>query len=225
MGCHDGREACFHASYARPLSTVRQVVTPGFILRFPSPLQSSFALTSARSFQIEPTARVSSLFTTSPERVHIRGASQSVRFVPSTGDHSLSTVYSSLGLRGLFHPRAMSRDGSAFRGFSLRAARRLRQASLPPCRCRPSARPDLTIRRPPSDASASRRCSTRSSVHTGSVLSLTGRRSPLRVRSPPGSLRYGWGCGFPAAHRSRHFDLRGSLARTTYADAPSVSPP
>lgn len=167
----------------------------------------------------------SSLFTTSPKRVHIRGASQSIRLVPSTGDHSLPTVYSSLGLRGLFHPRAMSRDGSAFRGFSLRVARRPHQASWPPCRCRPSARPDLTIRRPPSDASASRRCSTRSSVRTGSVLSLTGSRSPLRVRSPPGSLRYGWGCGFPAALRSRHFNLRGSLARTTHADAPSVSPP
>lgn len=58
MGCRDGREACFHAPYARPLSTVHQMFPSGFILRFPSPLQSSFALTSARSFRSEPTARV-----------------------------------------------------------------------------------------------------------------------------------------------------------------------
>jgi hypothetical protein len=198
---------------------------PGFILRFPSPLQSSFALTSARSFRIEPTARVSSLFTTSPERVHERGASQasasfrpqaitaSRRFTPHSGSEvcfTLEPCPGMFGVQGLLSPRSTSPSSGVG---CLRAV------------VVQSARPDLTIRRPPSDASASRRCSTRSSVRTGSVLSLTGRRSPLRVRSPPGSLRYGWGSGFPAAHRSRHFDLRGPLARTSLVDAPSVSPP
>jgi hypothetical protein len=152
LGCRDGREACFHASYARPLSTVHQTSPPGFILRFSSPLQSSFALTSARSFRIEPDCQgLRSLLTTSPERVHVRGASQasasfrpqaitaSRRFAPHSGSEVCFTLEPCPGI--------FSRSGD----FSLRAARRLHQASLPPCRCRPSARPDLTIRRPPSE--------------------------------------------------------------------------
>jgi len=88
-------------------------------------------------------------------------------------------------------PSSRVQGHSSFRDFSLRAARHLRQAALPPCRWRSSALPDLATRLPPSDASASRLCSTRRSVLTGSVLSLASGRFPPRVPSLPGSLTYG----------------------------------
>jgi len=116
-----GRKACFHALRAHPLSTVHQMLPPGFILQYTSPLQSSFALTSARNFRIEPTARVSSLFTTPPERVHVRGASQasasfrpqaitaSRRFTPHSGSEVYFTLEPCSGtfvVQGLLSPRS-----------------------------------------------------------------------------------------------------------------------
>jgi len=188
--------------YARPLSTVHRALPPGFIL--PYRVASSELLRARFRPILSDRADCQGLF---PLHDITRASPRSRRFpshrfVPSAGVRSLTTVCSSLGLRGLFHPRAVYRDVGPFRGSSLRAARHPRQAALPPCRCRPSARPDLATRRPPSDASASRLCSTRRCVRTGSVLSLAGGRSPHRVRSPPGSPTYGWGRGFPAAHRS-----------------------
>jgi hypothetical protein len=54
-----------------------------------------------------------------------------VRFGPSSGALSLSTVYSAIGLAGLFHPAAMFRT-TPFRGFSLRAAVLSHRESLAP---------------------------------------------------------------------------------------------
>jgi hypothetical protein len=110
---------------------------PGFILRFPSPLQSSFALTSARTFRLEPTARVSSLFTTSPERVHDRGASQasasfrpqaipaSRRFTPHSGSEVCFTLEPC--------PGTVRRSGASLSAQHVALVGR----RLPPCRCRP----------------------------------------------------------------------------------------
>lgn len=196
------RRACFHAR-ARPVLLDRP---PGVSTQLHSSccVASSERLrdSSAPPFRAERPARVSSLVTTSLERVHQSRGLPGPRSVPSSGVHSLSTVCSARELRGLFHPRAVFRDCRPFRGFSLRVARRSRRASLPPCRWRPGARPDLSIRRPRPEASASRLPSTRRRVRTGSVLSLTGGRSPLRVVSPPGALRSGWGREFLATHRS-----------------------
>jgi len=68
------------------------------------------------SLQIPPSpfrgrlpARVSSLFATSPERVHSPRGFPSPRYVPSSGALSLSTSYSALRLAGLFHPAATFR--------------------------------------------------------------------------------------------------------------------
>jgi hypothetical protein len=52
---------------------------------------------------------ISALCTTSPTRVHIREDFPSLRFVPSSGALSPSTVFSASRLAGLFHPAAMSR--------------------------------------------------------------------------------------------------------------------
>jgi hypothetical protein len=109
LGCCQTGVGPVSRSYARPLSTVRRAFTPGFIL--PCRVASS-ELLRARFRLVRRPGRLPgfrSLFTTSPTRVHDRGASQGHRFVPSTGVLSLSTVCSALGFAGLFHPAAASR--------------------------------------------------------------------------------------------------------------------
>jgi len=111
------RRACFHAR-ARPVRLDRP---PGvvrlaslFLLRclFRAPSRSPLPHRFGRS--VLPGSR--SLFATSPERVHQSQGLPGPRSVPSTGVRSLSTAYSSLGLRGLFHPRATFRDVSTVQG-------------------------------------------------------------------------------------------------------------
>lgn len=101
---------CFQASRTRSNRPSTRRAPPGFT----SPLlcrslQSSFALASARAV-----SGMSSLPGFRPSSRHHQCASTfarlpSPRFVPSSGFRSLSTVFSALWLRGLFHPRATSR--------------------------------------------------------------------------------------------------------------------
>jgi len=131
----------------------------------------------------------STLIATSPGRVHQSRSPPELHSVPSSGVHSLSTVYSASWLRGLLHPRAAYRVPS--RSGASHSAQRLRphRAALPPCRWPPGRSVSLSARRPHQAASTSRPRSAQSSVHTGSVMSLADGRSPprvdlLQVRSP-----------------------------------------
>ena len=84
------------------------------------------------------------------------------RFGPSSGVLSLSTVCSAIGLAGLFRPAAMSRV-PPFQGPSLSVQQRsLVDSALPPCLSTRTSSP--VARLPLTRASASRLCSTRSSV-------------------------------------------------------------
>lgn len=114
----------------------------------------------------------STLLATSPGRVHRSRSPPELRFVPSPGVHSLSTVYSAPWLRGLFHPRAAYRVPS--RSGASRSVQRLcpRRAALPPCRWPPGRSVSLAARRPHQAASTSRPRSAQRSVHIGSVMSL-----------------------------------------------------
>jgi hypothetical protein len=110
--------ACFHALLPIGSSTVPRPY--GYELVQSSLrqtlLQSSFHSTTALTFRREqlPTW-VSALFSTSPYRVHHSRELPHPHFVPSSGDHSLSTVCSTAQLVGLFHPttesRTLSRPG------------------------------------------------------------------------------------------------------------------
>jgi hypothetical protein len=100
--------ACFHARHARSLTFLTQApVLSSFVRRlFRAP---TLLLRPARLSAPGLSARVPSLFATSPGRVHVNRASQAP-LAPSSGYLSLTTVYSSPGLRGLLHPRAACRD-------------------------------------------------------------------------------------------------------------------
>ena len=76
----------------------------------PAPLQSSFDSTTALAFRRErwPT-RVSALIATSLQGVYQARGLPHPRYGPSSGDHSLSTVFSALQLVSFFHPTAASR--------------------------------------------------------------------------------------------------------------------
>jgi hypothetical protein len=143
--------------------------------------------------------------------------------VPSSGVLSLSTVFSALRLRGLFHPRAASRTLTRpFRGFSPRAgppARRRGRSPMPLARLRsPASQPGGHG----ALASTSRLCSARVRVLAARVIHPNGGRSPLRfsllqahhlpdrARIPPSSSAR----GVP--------DCRSSLARWPTIPAHSV---
>lgn len=170
-----------------------------------SPLQSSFAITSARvPFRARAHCQgFRALLATSPVRVHSRPGSHPAS-VPSSGVLSLPTVYSALRLRGLFHPRAASRTLTRpFRGFSPRAgppARRRGRSPMPLARLRsPASQPGGHG----APASTSRPCSARDRVLAARVIHPNGGRSPLRfsllqalhlpdrARIPPGSSARG----------------------------------
>jgi len=139
LGSPRRREGLFPCPGARPHSTVRQAFDRlASFFSYVPPLQSSYALRSAQAFRHGHTChRISVLLATSPGRVHSRGASQGTADVPSTGVHSLSTVYSSLRLRGLFHPRATYRTLVRSGASSSASGAIPRRATLPPCRCSP----------------------------------------------------------------------------------------
>jgi len=89
-----------------------------------SPLQSSFATDRRpRSFEPGRLPGFLALVATSPGRVHCERGIPTPCSVPSTGDHSLSTVFSARRLRGLLHPRAMFRASSRSGVCRSRAAR------------------------------------------------------------------------------------------------------
>ena len=96
------RRAATLSSY-RPLNQLR----PGsFSLGVPPP-QSSFAQISRGHLSMAAyLPRVSSLIAASLERVHFSRRMPGLRYIPSSGFHSLSTVSSALRLHGLVPSRS-----------------------------------------------------------------------------------------------------------------------
>lgn len=132
------------------------------------------------------TARVSSLFATSPgASTHLEGSQDLDTFRPQVFSTSRRLSPHS-GFRACFIPQAASRALCSFRGFHLRAAIVPLRYDLPPCRCvrQPLARtnPDGHRWRPRLRGLHPRR----SSRTAGLVVSLPRGRSPHRVLSPPG---------------------------------------
>lgn len=176
---------------------------PGFTLRASSPLQSAFAITSAPPFRARrlpgflPSSRHHSSASTSregsrgPAPFRPQAFAASRRFTPRSSFEACFILEPCSG--------TLCRSGA-----SLSAQRSaLVERRFPLAVDRPGAR--VGSRDPPSTPGRPRLRgfpSTRRRVRTGSVLSLTGGRSPLRVATPPGTLRSGWGCEFLAAHRS-----------------------
>jgi len=108
------------------------------LFRVPSLSSPALALSGAGL-----TARVSSLFATSPDCVHSSRGFPRPRYVPSAGALNLSTAFSALRLSGLFHPAAASRALCSFRGFpSPRSDRASSVRSAPLPLCPPAARQD-----------------------------------------------------------------------------------
>lgn len=140
--------ACFRAPCSPDRTAVHQavrVLASSFL--DVSPLQSSFALTSVQHLSVSdslPGFRPSS-------RCHQRASTHredsNPRYVPSTGDHSLSTAYSALWFRGLFHPRTASRD-SPVQGILAPHSRPPSREELPPCRWATHLSPDVAVQSP-----------------------------------------------------------------------------
>jgi len=105
-----------------------------------SPLQSSFAShRRPRSFEPGRLPGFRALHRDITGRVHCENGIPTPSSVPSTGVHSLSTVYSALRLRGLLHPRAASRAFVARSGGSLSTQHEeLVAPRVPPCRQTPT---------------------------------------------------------------------------------------
>lgn len=145
-----------------------------------TPLQSSFNSITALAFRFErlPTSGFGPLLDITVARQPTRGF-PNPRFVPSSGSHSLSTVYSALQLAGLFHPAAELRTAVPFRGFPLYTAVPSHRRTLPPRRWNKARSPAsrLPHTRLP-DLEALLRAEPRAA---GSVISLAASRSPHRV--------------------------------------------
>ena len=177
--------ACFRAHCSAQFhSTVHQACPPGFSL--PIRVASSELL---RLRLRPPPFGAGDLPGFVPSSRHHRRAStlsreaSNPRYVPSPGVRSLSTVFSALRLRGLFHPRAASR-ARLRSGASPSAQQERFVTALCPLavRLHHARRAASRPARPPDVASAPRLCSTRRCVRSGSGISLPGRRSPLRVQ-------------------------------------------
>jgi hypothetical protein len=145
-----------------------------------APLQSTFDSTTASAFRRQqlPT-RVSALIATSLQCVYLSRGFPGPRYVPSSGDHNLSTAYSALQLVGLFHPPAASR-ALPVQGFC--------RSTQPPfligrsCPRAVEARPaDRRIDLHAPNPSTSRPFSVQSRESQGRRLNLARDRSPLRV--------------------------------------------
>lgn len=112
--------ACFHARVAfppdRPPMQLLRVHSPR-----PAPLQSSFVEVSLARFRAQDPCLGFGPPRDITGSVYLPRRLPSLRYVPSPGVRSLSTVYSTPSSAGLFHPAAASRAHLS-RGFSLRAA-------------------------------------------------------------------------------------------------------
>jgi hypothetical protein len=177
-----------------------------------APLQSSFDSTTAPAFRPErlPT-RVSALFATSLQCVYPMRGFPSPRCVPSSGDHSLSTVCSALQLVSLFRPTA------AFRALPVQGfCRSAQPPSLFGRSCPHAVEARLAHRRigchKPS-SSTSRLFSMQSRGSQGRRLDLAHDRSPHRVRCS--SRRFPDRCSrFPRNKRSWRSPSESLTART-----------
>lgn len=218
--------ACFHAR------AHTRIDRPPDVRRLVSFLRVAYRLFRAPSRQPPPvpfrvglTAWVSAVFATSPGGVHIPRGVQP-RFVPSSGFHSLSTAFSAPWLRGLFHPRAAYTVHRPVQGLlaprsaSALVGRRCPPAVRPPL-TRPALRPDVHQ----AEASTSRPLSARSSVRTGSVMSLADGRSPPRVRLLQVPCASDGSAASPRSSAHGVHLRQPSLARSPTTIASSVSPP
>jgi len=165
---------------------------PGSSPRVPDPLQSSFALTPARSLSgagflpgFQPSCDVSG-------RVHSPRGFPGPRYVPSAGALNLSTAFSALRLHGLVSSRSRIQGIHARSGAYLlhaaTASSSEASAPLPLLTGRSPAR----VWRPQPVTSASRPSSAWSSRSRESVVSLPSGHSPPRVCAPPGLLFPPW---------------------------------
>jgi hypothetical protein len=197
-----------------------------------APPQSSFDPTAALAFRRwQLPTRVSALFATSLQCVHLLRGFPSPRYVPSAGVLSLSTVYSALQLVSLFHPTAALR-ALLVQGFG----RSAQPPSLIGRSCPLAAGPRPAYRRVGchgSRSSTSRLCSMQSRESQDWRLDRTNDRSPLRVlcsfRSPPcrcprlpGAHAHGvFRPRLPSRERDGWLKRRASSALTTGSSATS----
>jgi hypothetical protein len=194
----------------RPLNQLR----PGsFSLGVPPP-QSSFAQISRGHLSTAAyLPRVSSLIAASPERVHISRRMPGLRYVPSSGFRSLSTVSSALRLRGLVPSRSHV-QGCRRSGASLPAQPAASSAARAPVplssRALTGPCPAVRFRAPPAAGCHTRGCldfeaflrAGQRCVRFG--VSLPAARSPLRFSSPPGRQPPPW-FWFPKTSHSRRY--------------------
>jgi len=117
--------------------------------------------------------------------------------------------------------------GSSTRSGGSRSAQclRPRRAALPPCRSTSADSSSLAARRPSAEASTSRPLSTRSSVRTGSVMSLADGRSPPRVSILQVPCASDGNAASPRSSAHGVHLRQPSLARSPTTIASSVSPP
>jgi hypothetical protein len=135
------------------------------------------------------TARVSSLFATSPGASTRLADIPSQRYVPSAGVLNLSTAFSAHRLRGLVSSRNRVQGHSARSGAHLlcaAAASSSERAAPLPLSTGPLSRTGSGVHDPA--PSASRLLSAPSSYRGELVVSLPSGHSPLRVSAPPGPI-------------------------------------
>lgn len=150
-------------------------------------LQSSFNPTTALVFRLEqlPTWGFGPLLDITTARPLVRGL-PSPRYVPSSGVHSLSTVFSALWLAGLFHPaaelRTTSRSGASH---SVQPSFFIRRRCLRAVGTR-LADPQAGCRKPSSPTS--RLCSVQSRVPSVRELASPTVAPLIGIDAPPGAL-------------------------------------
>jgi len=140
---------------------------------------------SRLSTRASPTWGFGPLLDITTVRPLVRGL-PSPRYVPSSGDHSLSTVFSALWLAGLFHPaaelRTTSRSGASH---SVQPSFFIRRRCLRAVGTR-LAHPQAGCRKPSSPTS--RRCSVQSRVPSVRELASPTVAPLIGIDAPPGTL-------------------------------------
>lgn len=178
---------CSRAKFAHRPSPDPYCYEPGLSPLRQTLLQSSFNPTTALVFRLEqlPTWGFGPLLDITTARPLARGL-PSPRYVPSSGVHSLSTVFSALRLAGLFHPAAELRTTSrAGASLSVQPSFFLRRRCLRAVQAR-SADPQAGCHEPSSPTS--RRCSVQSRVPSVRELASPTVAPLVGIRAPPGAL-------------------------------------
>lgn len=216
----------FPCPRAHPYRPSTKRAPPGFIPpRCVPPLQSSFAPTSARA--LSGRARClgfGRLRDITRGRPHPARRPTSLRSVLRLSQ-PLDGLLRSLAPGLVSSPSRV--HGSSTRSGASRSAQclRPRRTALPPCRSTSAGSSSLAARRPPAEASTSRPLSARSSVRTGSVMSLADGRSPPRVRLLQVPCASDGSAASPRSSAHGVHLRQPSLARSPTTIASSVSPP